>query len=194
MKDPCLVHEAFIDFLPAKLRVCARLSREGKRAVARTVKRHKRERRKIIRVDDHALCLDSGSLQRSEKQMPECVIPDLSEKGGLLAIDVQRREKISGRAAGIGRHGRVAVGVLGFCGEIDEKLAERDNIKHSFSVPFRYFAAGYSLHKSRYGGSSSSISGKRPMGGLKRLSILSSLHWLTSPSSTSPVPGSTVKS
>ena len=29
VKDPCLVHEAFIDFLPAKLRVCARLSREG---------------------------------------------------------------------------------------------------------------------------------------------------------------------
>ena len=126
--------------------------------------------------------------------MPERVGSDLSEKRSLLAVDVQRREKISGRAAGVGHHSGVAVGVFGFCGKVDEQLAERDNIKHSFSVPFRYFAAGYSLHKSRYGGSSSSISGKRPMGGLKRLSVLSSLHWLTSPSSTSPVPGSTVKS
>ena len=111
-----------------------------------------------------------------------------------FAAGIQRRKKISGRAAGIGRHGGVAVGVRRFCGKIDEQLAERGNIKHGFFVPFHYFAAGYSLHNSRYGGSSSSISGKRPTGGLKRLSALSSLHWLTSPSSTSPVPGSTVKS
>ena len=189
-----LVNEALIDLLPAELRVRAGLSREGKRAIASVVKRYKRERRKIIRVGEHTPCVNSGSLQRPKKQLSKRIVSDLSEKSGLLAVDIQRREKITGCAAGVGRHGGVAVGVLGFCGEIDEQLAERDNIKHSFSVPFRYFAAGYSLHKSRYGGSSSSISGKRPMGGLKRLSVLSSLHWLTSPSSTSPVPGSTVKS
>ncbi len=50
------------------------------------------------------------------------------------------------------------------------------------------------MHSRRYGGSSSSIFGKRPTGGLKRLSALSSLHWLTSPSSTLPVPFSTSKS
>ena len=36
--------------------------------------------------------------------------------------------------------------------------------------------------------------GKRPTGGLKRLSVLSSLHWLTSPMTMGPVPGSTSKS
>ena len=56
------------------------------------------------------------------------------------------------------------------------------------------YAFGYSLHRSLYGGSSSSMTGKRPTGGLKRLSVLSSLHSLTSPKRTGPVPGSTLKS
>ena len=58
----------------------------------------------------------------------------------------------------------------------------------------QFSAAGYSLQSRRYGASSSSIFGKRPTGGLKRLSVLSSLHWLTSPRRTAPVPGSTSKS
>ncbi len=69
--------------------------------------------------------------------MPERVGSDLSEKRSLLAVDVQRREKISGRAAGVGRHSGVAVGVFGFCGEVDEQLAERDNIKHGWFAPFQ---------------------------------------------------------
>lgn len=43
--------------------------------------------------------------------------------------------------------------------------------------------SGMLLHSSRYGGSASSMAGKRPIGGLNWLSVLSSLHWLTSPRS-----------
>ena len=67
----------------------------------------------------------------------------------------------------------------------------RAHLEHNLG---QFFAAGYSLQSRREGGSSSSIFGKRPTGGLKRLSVLSSLHWLTSPSRTAPVPGSTSKS
>src|SRR5690606_17784 len=52
------------------------------------------------------------------------------------------------------------------------------------SVPGR--AGGYSVHSSRSGGSSSSISGKRPTASWKRLSVLSSLHCDTSPIRTGP--------
>ena len=40
----------------------------------------------------------------------------------------------------------------------------------------KFYAFGYSLQSNRYGASSSSISGNLPTGGLKRLSVLSSLH------------------
>ena len=62
------------------------------------------------------------------------------------------------------------------------------------NISFTYFATGYSLQSNLYGASSSSISGNLPTGGLNRLSVLSSLHWLTSPRSTGPVPSSTAKS
>ena len=59
----------------------------------------------------------------------------------------------------------------------DPALAARDRPVLSAFLLWLYSAAGgYSLHSRRYGASSSSISGKRPQGGLKRLSVLSSLH------------------
>ena len=57
-----------------------------------------------------------------------------------------------------------------------------------------HVALGYSLQRSLYGASSSSISGKRPTGGLNLLSVLSSFTCETSPKRTAPVPFSTSKS
>lgn len=45
-----------------------------------------------------------------------------------------------------------------------------------------------SFHKGLSGGSSSSIAAKRAIGSRKKLSLLSSLTWLTSPTRTGPPP------
>ena len=118
------------------------------------------------------------------------VIAHLAQKGRRPSEPGRRRQHIGGRAAGIALEKPHAAIGHAAVGEVDQQLAQgRDIVPGAHSA-----ASGYSLHSRRQGGSSSSMAGKRPTGGLNRLSVLSSLHWLTSPISTLPLPGSTSKS
>ena len=99
-------------------------------------------------VYQNSLGLDPRPAQSAQQEMAKGIVAYLSKEGRLPAVGVQRREKITGSAAGVGGHSGISGSIRGFRGEVDEQFAQGYNINHG-RVPHQSLALGYSVHSRR---------------------------------------------
>jgi len=141
VKDPRLIDERKIDLRKREAGVRAGLPGKGELALAPRVQRDEGQRCEHIGRGDHAARFDARAPQRFEQEPPKGIVPHFAEHRGLCAVLCQRREKVCRSAAGMRRHGRIAVFVGRKARKVDQQLAQRSNVKHGFPLTFAVCAA-----------------------------------------------------
>ena len=133
MEHPCFIDDRKIQFVGAKLRVCAGLARERKFAVAVFVQRDECQRREKFVRRDKSLRFNPNFAERIGQQLSERVRADLAEQRRFAAELCNRGKKIRRCAARMRSHRRIAVRVGRLRRKVNQQLTERNNIIHTHS-------------------------------------------------------------
>ena len=128
-----LVQQAEIQLLERNAGVGTGLPGKGKLPVAGLVQRHEGQSGKHIVANHHAPGLDADFIQRSQQHFAESVVAHFAHQGSFHAEFCHCGQEIGHGAAGMGRHGGVAVAVHTLAGEINQQLAKGYHVDHTVS-------------------------------------------------------------
>ena len=125
-----LVDEAQVQFFKGQAGVRSGLAGEGELPVAVLIKGDEGQRGEHIVGGYDSPGLNPRFFQGAQKHFSEGVGSHLPQQGGFGSELGQGCQEIGGSAAGMGRHGGIAVGIRIQAREIDEQFSQRDYINH----------------------------------------------------------------
>ena len=170
MEDPAFVDQAQVQLLKAQTGIRAGLPGKGKIPVAGFVQGDEGQGGEDGIVRHQAPGPDPGLLKRGGQQAAEGVGAHLAQQRGGRAEAGQGRQEIGRRAAGMGRHGGIAVGIDGNGGEVDQQFAQCSYIDHNMFTSIRSDFSGAGAPSAyRYRRSSSSGVSRKPCRAHRRM-------------------------
>ena len=133
-----LPDQAHVDFLCGQTHIRAGIAVEAEIPVAVGEGVHHRQGSVNGFVPAQPLDGNTGFHQSSFQLIAEAVLTNLTDEGGFVPQLAQQRQHIAGRAAGVGLQGRISLGAQTVLGQINEQLAQGDNIivSHNLHLPY----------------------------------------------------------
>ena len=129
VEDAAAGQQLLVQLLGPQHNVGARLAVKAEVAVAVGEGVHHGERGGDLPIPHQAAGIDPCLLHGSGEHVAEAVGADLADEGAALAEFAQHGQNIGGRAAGIGLKEQVALLAQPVLREVDQKLAQGDNVK-----------------------------------------------------------------
>ena len=140
MEDAAVLQKRLIQLVGTQHDVRAGLAVEAEIPVAVREGVHHGKRRGDLRIPPEGADVDPGVLYGSGQHVAEAVPAHLADKGAAFRELAQHGQHVCGRAAGVCLKKRVALFAQAVLGEVDQQLAECDNVKclviHSCSTSY----------------------------------------------------------
>ena len=135
VKDLAAVQQGGVQLVGAQTGVGAGLAGEAEGPVAGGVQRDEGQGGEHRGIDHDAPGINAQGVQGAHQQMAEGIVPHLAQQGGGTTVFLQCGQEIARRAARLGLEGGIPALVGGYRGEVDQQLAQGNNIFHSKNLP-----------------------------------------------------------